>query len=341
MLESNSRNTDEVEKAIRLYGEAVLKQNLKHEGKRPYFDALLKAAALDIRKYGGVLKALKSALDRIISSPEDYLYLIKKIEKSKRLEADEWLASYYLKIGDDENYLRVRQKNLEMESQYLDLAGYWRTKGDEKRYIETLEQWVSRLSSRKNRSYPISSPGSQPESILSILAKHYKSRGDDANLCRILMETARHGQLTMDLYKQIVTVSKRLNRWEESQPTLIKYARKNPELMARIFLYEKDLEAVIRLAKGMDHFENIKALIAKGIRESRPKEAIRIYKGVVEGYIEERSREHYRLAARYAEEIRSIYLNVLRDKFGWQNYIDQLRKTYAKLPALLDEFGGL
>jgi hypothetical protein len=51
--------------------------------------------------------------------------------------------------------------------------------------------------------------------------------------------------------------------------------------------------------------------------------------------------ENYRSAAQYAERIKRLYRNVLKEPEGWETYIQQLRATNKNLPAMQDEFSHL
>ncbi|MEW6733625.1 MAG: SWIM zinc finger family protein [Acidobacteriota bacterium] len=336
-----SVGTEQIEQAINYYAEAISKLSLNHKEKQSYIDSILEACDWSINDYGKITEALKSALDKISSSADDYKYLIKKLEKHHFAKSEEWLADYYLKLGDDQNYLRIRNKNLQSEEQYLDLAHYWRSKGNNKKYLATLEEWITELPKRARQPYQFFISRPRSEGVLSLLAQHYQKQSDDKNLCRILMTTAQYGDFTLELYKQIATVSKKLKQWKEDQTTLINYAKNDSDLLAKIFLYEKDWDSAIRLAQGKAADSSVKSMIADGIKKIHPQEAIKIYQSLVKTRVEGKGREHYRIAAVYAASIKSIYLSILKDKKSWQSYIDNIRKTYHRYPALRDEFKNL
>ncbi len=342
MFEEYPVGTAQIEQAIGLYGEAVGKLELAHQEKRPYFDSLIEALAWYMCDYGEVTDALKKALDALCKAPEDYHYLIGQLEGSDYEEAEDWVAGYYLRLGDEENYLRIRQENLETEPQYLELSEYWKQKGDQQRYLATLEQYVSKLSQKRTEPHVFYYPHrAESGSVLHILEGHYQNRQDDGNLCRILMARAQYERLTLDLYKQIERVATRLGTWRECQSKLKEVAKKNPETLAKIHLYEEDWQAAIELAGQKTSYEAVQVLVADGVKGRQPEEAIKIHQRLVQRYIDMQSRQHYRTAANYAGKIKAIYESILKDKSAWQRYIDSVRQRYPRHRALQEEFKRL
>src|SRR5262249_969051 len=154
----------------------------------------------------------------------------KRFDESPFHEADEWIAAYYLKLGDEENYLKIRMQNLDTERQYLELADYWKAKGEDEKYISTLEDWVTKLTDKKedsSRYYYLT----LEDGILNRLAAVYEK--DDAELCRILVVKAHHEAISLDLYKQIETVAKRLNKWRKLKGSILEAAKRNSKVLAQ------------------------------------------------------------------------------------------------------------
>jgi uncharacterized Zn finger protein len=344
MFKESPVGTAQIKQAIGLYAEAVGKLELTHQEKRPHLDSLIGALDWDMCGYGAITDAIKNALDALSTSPEDYRYLIKQLKSSGHAKAKDWMAGYYLKLGDEENYLRVRQKNLETEAQYMELAEYWKQKGDQPKYVATLEQYVSKLPQKQSEprfySHPYISPA-ESVSVLKTLEEHYQSRQDHENLCRILMTKAQYEELTLDLYKHIETVSGKLGTWKECQPKLIDVAKKAPGTLAKIYLYEEDWTAAIELARRNARFEDVQVLVADGVKAHEPEEAIKIYQPLVQRYIDMQGRKYYQTAAGYAERIKFIYVSILNDKSAWQRYVDKIRASYPRHRALHEEFQKL
>jgi len=344
MFEDYPIGTAQIRQATSLYAEAVGKLKLVPQDKQPYFDSLIGALDWNMGDYGEVTQAIKNALDTTCTAPADYLYLISKFKKSDYLKASDWVAGYYLKLGDEKNYLQVRQKNLETEAQYMELAEYWKKKGEQKKYVATLEEWVTNLPRKKSEPqfhYSAYDATEESDTVLKALAEHYRKQKDDKNLCRILLTMAKYDEVTLDLYKRIEKVSAKLGKWQKLQPTLVELAKEDVETLAEIYLYEKDWQAAIQLAHQKTSYEQVRVLVANGVKEHQPEESIKIYQALVQHYIDLKSRKHYHTAARYAAEIKSVYLSILNNKDAWQRYADLIRKRYLRYPALQDEFRRL
>jgi len=344
MFEEYPVGTAQIEQAIGLYAEAVGKLESAHEEKQVYLDSLIEALNWDMCGYGAVTDALKNALDTLCAMPEDHRHVIGQLKNSDHKKAQDWIAGYYLKLGDEKNYLRVRQKNLETEAQYMELADYWKQKGDHEQYIATLEQYVSKLPKKRSEPDVFYYPyvlRAESGGVLKTLEEYYRSQQDDENLCRILMASAQYERLDLDLYKQIESVSTKLGTWRECQSKLKGVAKEDPKTLAEIHLYEEDWQAAINLAHQKGSYEDVQVLVADGVKAGYPEEAIKIYQRLVQRYIDMQSRKYYHTAAGYAEKIKAIYVSILDDKNAWQRYIDSVRQRYPRHRALQKEFQRL
>jgi uncharacterized Zn finger protein len=344
MFEEYPVGTAQIEQAIGLYAEAVSKLEPTDEEKQAYLDSLIEALDWDMCGYGAVTDALKNALDALCTSPQDYHYVIGQLKTNDKPKFKDWIAGYYLKLGDDQNYLRVRQKYLETEAHYLELADYWRQKGDQEKYLATLEAYVSKLPEKRAEPavfyYPYV-PRAASASVLQTLEDHYRHQQDDENLCRILMTKAQYERLTLELYKHIERVSAKLGTWKECQPKLKEVAKAQPKTLAEIHLHEEDWLAAIELARQNARYEDVQVLVAEGVKPEYPQEAIKIYQQLVQRYIDMQSRKYYHTAAGHAARIKTIYESILKDKHAWQQYIDALRQKYPRHRALQEEFERL
>ncbi|MBW4495146.1 MAG: hypothetical protein KME26_19070 [Oscillatoria princeps RMCB-10] len=333
--------TQQLEEAIGLYAEAVAK--LAPSDKQPYFDSLAGALTWEMCGYGDVSDAIEKALATLATAPEDARYIIAQLQKTDYCRSPELIASFYLKLGDDASYLKVRQAHLVTEENYLELAKYWQRKGEKKKYIATLEAGAAHLlEKRHSRNYsfdflPVGSAVKSSE-LLQTLADYYELKHDRENLCRILMAVAEYSGVSVELYQKIKDLSVKLGTWQLDRPKLLERAQRNPETLAQIYLYEADWQAALELAHRQPHAERLQVLVAEGVKEHHPQKSVQIYEQLVQHYIDLKSRDHYRTAARHADAIKSIYLDILNEPDIWRQYIDALRLRYPRHQALQDEF---
>lgn len=336
--------TQQLEEVIGLYAEAVAK--LAPSDKQPYCDSLAGALTWEMCGYGDVSDAIEKALATLATEPEDARYIIAQLQKTGYCRSPELIASFYLKLGDDASYLKVRQSHLVTEENYLELAKYWQQKGEKKKYLATLEAGAANLLKKGHSRedcfdfLPLVSAVKSSE-LLQTLADYYELKHDGENLCRILMAVAEYSGVTVELYHKIKTVSVKLGTWQSARPKLLERAQRNPETLAQIYLHEADWQAALVLAHRQPHAERLQVLVAEGIKEHHPQKSVRIYEQLVQHYIDLKSRDGYRTAARHADAIKSIYLDILNEPDIWRQYIDALRQRYSRHPALQDEFRRL
>jgi uncharacterized Zn finger protein len=114
----------------------------------------------------------------------------------------------------------------------------------------------------------------------------------------------------------------------------------NQKVLAEIHLFEQDWQAAIELARQQSGYgqEDIKTLVAEGVKQFRPEAAIELYKSLVEFNTERSNRKYYKVAAHYAAQVRDIYLKIRQDRASWLTYLNQIRAANSRRPALLDEF---
>lgn len=341
-VEDDNLSTEPMEEAIGLYAATVARQQLPPSEKHYYLDTLMDALHWTICGYADVSETIKDALDVIVAEPDDYEYLIQKLQKSGSAEVQDWVIGYYKKLGDDARYLEARQAHLHTEPHFLELADYWQEKGDAAQALATLEAWVSRRDEQPEgaRYLPYRpDPASGRGEVLRRLISRYAEAGDDANLCRILMAQARQEGVTLALYQRIQTLVGKLGTWPELRPELLKQAR--GEERAKIYLHDQEWEKALAFAALPGTEDRVKTLVADGVKVRYPAEAIALYDGLVRAYIGRSNREGYQRVARYAGEVKLIYTKVLNDKAAASEYIAAIRKAHPRRPALLDEFRGL
>lgn len=333
--------TVNLEDAFRQYGLAVKQFALNHAGKKIYFDFLVQAFAWEMSGYGEITETIKQAIDTFAESSEDYHYVIDYLKTHKNEDEDfeDLIAEYYLELHEDENYLKIRMHRLITEEHYLELAQYWKEKGDEKRYRETLEDWVTKLYKEREEDEYFSS--NTENGVLQKLLELYTKQKDDKNIHRILMATATYNKKNLDLYKQLQSVANRLGNWEETKRSFISLSKDDEYTLAEIYIYEKDYQTAIKLAQEHVTYHAVVNHVAENVKHEFPKEAIFLYGKIVQEYIDHKSRGDYQEAATYAKKIKDIYESILKDSISWGTYLSEIRMRYRHFRALQDEFKEL
>lgn len=346
ILEESPVSTLEIEKAIGLFAETVAMLSLSPEDKRDYFNALIETRDWAMSGYSNIAAAVKQALETLCTVTEDYRYLIYLVKNSSYPQAYQLIPRYYIQLGEDEEYLRDRYSRLETEADYMELAEYWQLKGDREKYLETLEAWVARVLEQEreaSRAWYDCYPSAAMESlgIWPALTEFYQNQQHHHNLAKVLLTLAENQSVTVKLYRQIEAIALPLGQWPELQQILLERAAENLEELAKIYIDERDWAAAIELAYQNIDSETVPVLVADSIKAYHPEASIDIYQELVQQHIDRKSREKYRMAADYADAIKFIYLELLRDGDSWQNYIEGIRQSYNNRRALKDEFQGL
>lgn len=335
-------DTDFLEQAISTYAIAVSRLAPPAGETNHYLDTLMEGLHWTMCQYGDVSETLHEALDLIAASADDARYLIRKLEKSQEPEVQDWAISLYRKLGDDAGYLRARRANLHTEAQYLELADFLTAQGHLAQAVETLEAYVASRSDPPEGVRYLSyrpDPAQGRGDILRRLIAQYAETKDDANLCRTLLAQARQEGVTLDLYTKVQAVAERIGSWGEHKPDLLKQSQGLER--ARIHLHEQDWTRAIAFARLPGTEERVQAAVAGAVQETHPDEAITIYDGLVQANIQRFNRGGYSAAARYASEVKRIYLRVFNDPEIAAQYIANIRKEHLRRPALREEFAGL
>lgn len=340
--------TSEVTEALLAYAQAARTIIKSPEERIATQKTLLDVMDWNFSDDKDVLTAIQQSVDMLCETKDDTRQLIALLHITDKERFTDWIAANYRQIGDEDAYLATRQENLETEAQHLDLADYWMQHEMPEEAHAVLEQYVQRLNTQLDKQtqpyYGLAYL--QPGGVIDRLKTLYSETGDDKNLCRILLVQSRARGLTVEKYQHIKALSQSLGTWEELQPVLLSYARNNRETLARINLLEEDWDAALQLVPekskyGFGYSDNLRLLIAHGVKENRPEEALAILLPLVKSSIQQQNRSAYATAASYAADIKDIYCNILHDHDSWLKYIAGIRQRYPRHRALQEEFRWL
>lgn len=131
-------------------------------------------------------------------------------------------------------------------------------------------------------------------------------------------------------------------QWENIRPALMKKLDKHdrPEVLADIYLEEDEWDAAIALAEKNTWGYNLLEKVADAAILHRPDWVIRVATRQADDLIGRTQSKLYPAAAAWLGRAKKAYLHKGQAK-EWQAYIDNLRATYARRPALQTAIAGL
>ncbi len=174
---------------------------------------------------------------------------------------------------------------------------------------------------------------------LSWLARYYQEQGDlDTALQyrqRVLQERP-----SLEDYRALREVAVSLGRWDDLRPYVLGWLRRGRDvaLQVDIALEEGDVARALELLPevGPIHYHTYLAKVARAAGKGYPRQALELYRRLVEMAIAGRQRKTYREAARLLQRMQPLYRR-LKAEGEWEAYIRSLASRHRKLRALQDE----
>jgi uncharacterized Zn finger protein len=171
------------------------------------------------------------------------------------------------------------------------------------------------------------------------LAPLEESQGRN-EMALLAYRTAYDEAPSIEIYRHI----KRLagTDWENIRPALIQQAgeKYSKDVLVDIHLEESDWDAAIQVAEQDSWSFNLLEKVADAVIPYRPDWVIRVSLKQSDDLIERTQSKLYPVAARWLERAKKAYHQKGQDA-EWHAYMDNLRTTYARRPALQREIQGL
>jgi uncharacterized Zn finger protein len=142
----------------------------------------------------------------------------------------------------------------------------------------------------------------------------------------------------IEIYRHIKRLSS--ENWLNTRPALIEKASNNHSVLVDIHLDEKDWDSAIQVVERDIWSFNLLEKVADAVIPHRPDWVIRVALKKSDELILQTQSKLYPIAARWLERAKKAYRQKGQDA-EWQVYIDNLRMTYARRPALQREIQGL
>ena len=293
---------------------------------------------------------------------EEWLHLAEKLNGYSGNWDKKLVMDIYNIIGDEENFLDLRKKNLNYGSDYFELVGFYTKKGDietallyaheglvkgegrvdhltaylfdhyeNRRQVDKLEELLQTCEEKKKERAFVSSR----------LYEYYKDSSDYDNAKRCLLKEFEY-ITSRNLDDQYKKMKKYLNDsdWNKIENSLFKELKK------------RDIEGYMRvcLSKGLKKevydiitekftpWGNDYDFFADKLKKDFPEKIIEYYFRIAVNHVENGSnRKSYNSSMKYFKKAKAIYLNVLKDATRWENKLAEIRERYKKRRAFLEE----
>jgi catechol 2,3-dioxygenase-like lactoylglutathione lyase family enzyme len=191
---------------------------------------------------------------------------------------------------------------------------------------------------------------------LQWLQKYYQAKGNLVAELEIT-ENLFRTQPYLGRYKELHNLASQLGRWETLRPQLLATLKQNGQttLLIEIALDEGDIDKALQLLKesakkdsygytypnsyGYYGYHGISLVVAAAAEETRPREALELYRQYAERLIAMRGRQNYQQATNYLKNVRALYQK-LGESEAWITYITTLREQNRSLRALKEELAN-
>lgn len=256
---------------------------------------------------------------------------------------EDWSSRYwtllamdiYRRIGDDARYLSMRTANLDSASDYLDLASYFQTHGEQQQAAELIERALELA-----RQAPRTDSRWQLDGLIAFLSDHARQTGD----------RQRHTALEFEKTVLCLTLDRYLafekhcmpSEWAQYEQRLMEQLpRAWPSSQVDIYLHRQEYSNALAaltggpltVGSGVDSTQRRQAQSL----ESRYPQEILTYYLVKLGKLERDKRSVYAEKAMQLCHIRRLVVETMKDKSRWSAMLTDVLKATQHLPAFRDE----
>jgi translation initiation factor 2 beta subunit (eIF-2beta)/eIF-5 len=218
-----------------------------------------------------------------------------------------FLSELYLARDDEENFLELQMANLIKIEDYERLIDYFTLKGDEDKAFELAREGC-RLTGDKTGLY-------------EFLEDVYERRRDKKRLLRVIL---RHfeDEPSEFLYGKILSLTRETGE-------KVKLNADSTVILMKFLIRDEFFDEAIELAYKTENI-SIKGLVAEKVSNRKASDAINIYRDIVLFCINKGTTRYYRKALKYLRDVKSIYMDILTDHSGWEEFTDYIKNNFSR-----------
>jgi tetratricopeptide (TPR) repeat protein len=215
---------------------------------------------------------------------DDWRYFAECLETMGKDSAQIQALRIYRRIGDHEDYLRLRTLNMKYGGDFHDLATFYWERGEKQKAIQVAKEGLKKGEGKMDE-------------LRSFLAKRARESGDRQAFLNLEFEQATD-QPTLQKYKAIAKICKP-QEWVQYEPLILKRLDKawDGEKL-KIFMHRKDFDQALAVLKKMGspgrRYYNREALnVAQALETRFPREILAYYRSGLGDLKINRTRKEY------------------------------------------------
>ena len=264
----------------------------------------------------------------------------------KRFRITHIMESLARQSGDVEALVVVKQRDLSLAYNYLDIAETYKRAGQHDKALEWAERGVEAFPKRTDSR------------LREFLANEYHRRKrHDAAMALTWAEYTESPTLTE--YRNLKSHADKITKWalwrdkaleflrlqitqsksERRVNSWAVYLNGDHSALVRIFLWEKDIEAAWREAKAGGCSNSLWLDLAAKREKKHPEDALPIYQRQIEPVVDRKNNEAYKEAVDFLRKVRELMIRLGRET-EFAEYANQLRvahKAKRNFMKLLDQ----
>lgn len=182
----------------------------------------------------------------------------------------------------------------------------------------------------------------QDTRIFEWLKERSKQKREDANAL-LWARKINDVRPSLEQYREIRQLATRLGTWANVRAELLADFERCRyfDLLTQIHLDEKDIDAALQtVEKTQEDFlyfaPDLHLAVAQAAEDTRPRDALQIYRHAAEHIIQARDRAAYSEACKYLLRVRSLYQKLGEDEV-WQHYLTKLKEETKAMRAFKEE----
>ena len=235
----------------------------------------------------------------------------------------------YRRLGDRDNYLELRRRNLVTGTDYHDLADFHWKAGEEQTAMEVAEEGLLQGKGRMDE-------------LRQFVAKRAKSAGNRERYLALQFEQAVD-PLTCDKYKAFrkLCTAAEWRSYEAKILASLKNAWDTEQL--RIHMHRKEYDATVAVL-GQSRYpynawdSDYELQTARRLENRYPEEILKYYLSGLGNLKANATRKEYAGKAQVMDKVHRVLVDVLRDPSRWRDFALKVKKDNIKRPAFQEEF---